>query len=253
MSLWLTDTLTTSPGLLFVQCCHVSGCVCCSGSVANMLVTSCMDSVCRIWCETILPDDGLLYSVVMFCLLQWVCGQHAGDVLYGLCVSYLVWDHPARWRLAVQCCYVLFVAVGLWPTCWWRPVWTLCAVSGVRPSCPMTAFCTVLLCFVLFVAVGLWPTCWWRPVWTLCVVSGVRPSCPMTACCLYSVVMLCLFVAVGLWPTCWWRPVWTLCVVSGARPSCPMTACWSSSSSTPVDRLAPSSTPTDTRRDSYRD
>ncbi|XP_041373660.1 dmX-like protein 2 isoform X2 [Gigantopelta aegis] len=30
------------------------------GSVANMLVTSCMDSVCRIWCETILPDDGLL-------------------------------------------------------------------------------------------------------------------------------------------------------------------------------------------------
>ncbi|XP_071118494.1 dmX-like protein 2 isoform X1 [Haliotis cracherodii] len=30
------------------------------GSVANMLVTSCLDNVCRIWCETILPDDGLL-------------------------------------------------------------------------------------------------------------------------------------------------------------------------------------------------
>ncbi|KAK6180445.1 hypothetical protein SNE40_012599 [Patella caerulea] len=30
------------------------------GSVANMLVTSCLDNVCRVWCETILPDDGLL-------------------------------------------------------------------------------------------------------------------------------------------------------------------------------------------------
>ncbi|ESO86706.1 hypothetical protein LOTGIDRAFT_235301 [Lottia gigantea] len=30
------------------------------GSVANMLVTSCLDNVCRIWCETILPDDGLV-------------------------------------------------------------------------------------------------------------------------------------------------------------------------------------------------
>lgn len=30
------------------------------GSVANMLVTSCKDNVCRIWCETILPDDGLV-------------------------------------------------------------------------------------------------------------------------------------------------------------------------------------------------
>ena len=30
------------------------------GSVANMLITSCRDNVCRIWSETILPDDGLL-------------------------------------------------------------------------------------------------------------------------------------------------------------------------------------------------
>lgn len=29
------------------------------GSVCNMLVTSCMDNICRIWVETILPDDGL--------------------------------------------------------------------------------------------------------------------------------------------------------------------------------------------------
>ncbi|PVD19781.1 hypothetical protein C0Q70_20272 [Pomacea canaliculata] len=30
------------------------------GAVANMLVTSCLDNVCRIWVETILPDDGLV-------------------------------------------------------------------------------------------------------------------------------------------------------------------------------------------------
>ncbi|XP_070175544.1 dmX-like protein 2 isoform X2 [Littorina saxatilis] len=30
------------------------------GAVANMLVTSCMDNVSRIWVETILPDDGLV-------------------------------------------------------------------------------------------------------------------------------------------------------------------------------------------------
>lgn len=30
------------------------------GSVANMLVTSCTDNVCRLWVETILPDDGLV-------------------------------------------------------------------------------------------------------------------------------------------------------------------------------------------------
>ncbi|KAK3098460.1 hypothetical protein FSP39_019692 [Pinctada imbricata] len=30
------------------------------GSVANMLITSCVDNVCRLWCETILPDDGLV-------------------------------------------------------------------------------------------------------------------------------------------------------------------------------------------------
>ncbi|CAG0879339.1 unnamed protein product [Cyprideis torosa] len=29
-------------------------------SVANMLVTSCRDNICRIWVETILPDDGLV-------------------------------------------------------------------------------------------------------------------------------------------------------------------------------------------------
>uniref|UniRef100_A0A0P5RMU8 DmX protein 2 n=1 Tax=Daphnia magna TaxID=35525 RepID=A0A0P5RMU8_9CRUS len=30
------------------------------GSVANMLVTSCEDSICRVWVETVLPDDGLV-------------------------------------------------------------------------------------------------------------------------------------------------------------------------------------------------
>jgi hypothetical protein len=30
------------------------------GSVANMLVTSCLDNICRIWVETVLPDDGLV-------------------------------------------------------------------------------------------------------------------------------------------------------------------------------------------------
>ena len=30
------------------------------GSVANMLVTSCEDSICRVWVETILPEDGLV-------------------------------------------------------------------------------------------------------------------------------------------------------------------------------------------------
>ncbi|KAL0271823.1 UNVERIFIED_CONTAM: hypothetical protein PYX00_008798 [Menopon gallinae] len=30
------------------------------GSVSNMLVTSCKDNICRIWVETILPDDGLV-------------------------------------------------------------------------------------------------------------------------------------------------------------------------------------------------
>lgn len=33
---------------------------CCRGAVANMLVTSCLDNVCRLWVETILPDDGLV-------------------------------------------------------------------------------------------------------------------------------------------------------------------------------------------------
>ncbi|XP_046400831.1 dmX-like protein 2 isoform X2 [Ischnura elegans] len=30
------------------------------GSVANMLVTSCRDNICRIWVETVLPEDGLI-------------------------------------------------------------------------------------------------------------------------------------------------------------------------------------------------
>jgi len=32
----------------------------CRGAVANMLVTSCKDNICRIWAETVLPDDGLI-------------------------------------------------------------------------------------------------------------------------------------------------------------------------------------------------
>ena len=30
------------------------------GAVANILVTNCMDNICRIWSETLLPDDGLI-------------------------------------------------------------------------------------------------------------------------------------------------------------------------------------------------
>lgn len=30
------------------------------GSVSNMLITSCLDNICRIWIETVLPDDGLV-------------------------------------------------------------------------------------------------------------------------------------------------------------------------------------------------
>ncbi|XP_050532463.1 dmX-like protein 2 isoform X4 [Daktulosphaira vitifoliae] len=30
------------------------------GSVSNMLVTSCRDNICRLWSETVLPDDGLV-------------------------------------------------------------------------------------------------------------------------------------------------------------------------------------------------
>jgi hypothetical protein len=30
------------------------------GMIANTLITSCKDNICRIWAETILPDDGLI-------------------------------------------------------------------------------------------------------------------------------------------------------------------------------------------------
>ena len=30
------------------------------GAVANMLVTSCLDNICRLWCETLLPEDGIV-------------------------------------------------------------------------------------------------------------------------------------------------------------------------------------------------
>nr|XP_036221657.1 dmX-like protein 2 [Bactrocera oleae] len=30
------------------------------GAVSNMIVTSCLDNICRIWIETVLPDDGLI-------------------------------------------------------------------------------------------------------------------------------------------------------------------------------------------------
>ena len=30
------------------------------GAVANMLITSCRDNISRIWCETVLPEDGLV-------------------------------------------------------------------------------------------------------------------------------------------------------------------------------------------------
>lgn len=30
------------------------------GSVSNMLLTSCKDNICRLWVETVLPEDGLV-------------------------------------------------------------------------------------------------------------------------------------------------------------------------------------------------
>ena len=30
------------------------------GAVANMIVTSCLDNICRVWSETILPEDGII-------------------------------------------------------------------------------------------------------------------------------------------------------------------------------------------------
>ena len=32
----------------------------CRGAVSNVLVTSCLDNICRIWSETILPEDGVV-------------------------------------------------------------------------------------------------------------------------------------------------------------------------------------------------
>ena len=33
------------------------------GTIANMLITSCKDDVCRVWVETVLPEDGLQQEV----------------------------------------------------------------------------------------------------------------------------------------------------------------------------------------------
>lgn len=30
--------------------------------VSNSILTSCLDNICRIWTETIVPDDGLLHT-----------------------------------------------------------------------------------------------------------------------------------------------------------------------------------------------
>ena len=38
------------------------------GSVGNMLVTSCQDNICRIWSETILPEDGIGNVQLLFIL-----------------------------------------------------------------------------------------------------------------------------------------------------------------------------------------
>lgn len=32
------------------------------GTVSNSLITSCKDNICRIWTETLIPDDGLLHA-----------------------------------------------------------------------------------------------------------------------------------------------------------------------------------------------
>ena len=51
----LLDTFLCTIGLMNGKISYIF-----RGSVANMLITSCKDNVCRIWSETILPDDGLL-------------------------------------------------------------------------------------------------------------------------------------------------------------------------------------------------
>lgn len=33
-----------------------------SGAVCNVLLTCCKDNVCRLWAETLLPSDSLLYG-----------------------------------------------------------------------------------------------------------------------------------------------------------------------------------------------
>lgn len=35
-------------------------CLCGRGSVCNVLLTSCADGICRVWSETLLPEDSLL-------------------------------------------------------------------------------------------------------------------------------------------------------------------------------------------------
>lgn len=38
----------------------ICACLCCRGSVCNVLLTSCADGICRVWSETLLPEDSLL-------------------------------------------------------------------------------------------------------------------------------------------------------------------------------------------------
>lgn len=41
-------------------CVFLIVCVCRRGSVCNVLLTSCADGICRLWSETLLPEDSLL-------------------------------------------------------------------------------------------------------------------------------------------------------------------------------------------------
>lgn len=66
------------------------------GSVCNVLLTSCLDGVCRLWAETLLPEDCLLGEQICETTTSSIAGnlshagkhkdriQHALEVLYCL-------------------------------------------------------------------------------------------------------------------------------------------------------------------------
>lgn len=65
--MWLIKSVKRLKWVLYSQCVRpgipvtISGVLVLSrGSVCNVLLTSCEDGVCRLWSETLLPEDSLL-------------------------------------------------------------------------------------------------------------------------------------------------------------------------------------------------